>query len=207
MFCPQTFDTAAAKDDHVLEHFAQETCVDCNRNLIRIGGSLYTKHDAAICSIRTPKSETTVEPHSSLALAENDVFIQHASIEIEQQDIADDSSESIDFDVWDKLDKVSSTDSEDDNHSIASDVEMKLQEMFCKEETIIDTEQATEKFVNESIDAENALDITDEYEPEANERDKQRITNNWQENGGFQCDLCGHATKKKVNVDNFLNAA
>lgn len=49
MFCSQTFDNAIAKDDHTLEHFAQETCADCNQNLIRIGGNLYILHTGATC--------------------------------------------------------------------------------------------------------------------------------------------------------------
>lgn len=78
MFCPQTFDTAAAKDDHILEHFAQETCLRCDRNLIRIGGSLYTKHDTSICVGKAIKSEDhlqmptvvsfTTENHSECVL-------------------------------------------------------------------------------------------------------------------------------------------
>lgn len=49
MFCTQTFESAAAKDDHILEHFAQETCNECQQNLIRIGGNLYVLHNAATC--------------------------------------------------------------------------------------------------------------------------------------------------------------
>lgn len=49
LFCSQTFATAAAKDDHILEHFALEKCTDCDRSLIRIGSSLYTKHDTSTC--------------------------------------------------------------------------------------------------------------------------------------------------------------
>lgn len=57
MFCPQTFGTAAAKDEHILEHFAQETCIECNRNLIRIGGCLYMKHEESTCTKQSIKSE------------------------------------------------------------------------------------------------------------------------------------------------------
>lgn len=32
-----------------MEHFARETCSDCNQNLIRIGSRLYTIHDAVSC--------------------------------------------------------------------------------------------------------------------------------------------------------------
>lgn len=56
MFCPQIFGSAAAKDDHTLEHFAQETCTDCNQNLIRIGSNLYIKHSEATCIRRQLKS-------------------------------------------------------------------------------------------------------------------------------------------------------
>lgn len=49
MFCTQTFKNAAEKDDHILQHFAQETCNECQQNLIRIGGNLYVLHNAATC--------------------------------------------------------------------------------------------------------------------------------------------------------------
>ncbi|XP_055296965.1 zinc finger protein 845-like [Sitodiplosis mosellana] len=57
LFCPQTFNHAADKDDHTLEHFAQETCADCNQNLIRIGADLYTLHDTVTCIKRAVKKE------------------------------------------------------------------------------------------------------------------------------------------------------
>lgn len=196
LFCPQTFDTATAKDDHVLEHFAQDTCVDCNRNLIRIGGNLYVKHDASICSIRAPKSEATVEPQSRTLLVpaqdDDDNDNQCASIKIERQDFADDSNESTNFNVLDSVDKVSPAASEDDIHSIlASDVEMKLQ----KEETRIDSEQH----------AENAWDIITHEHDKNNEpvevANKQRMNNNNQKTSKrFECDLCGHTAKTKSNL-------
>lgn len=49
LFCPQTFGSAIEKDDHTLEHFAQEVCTECNRNLIRIGSNLYTLHSKETC--------------------------------------------------------------------------------------------------------------------------------------------------------------
>lgn len=51
LFCPQTFGSAIEKDDHTFEHFAQEVCSDCNRNLIRIGSNLYTLHSKETCFI------------------------------------------------------------------------------------------------------------------------------------------------------------
>lgn len=57
LFCPQTFDSASAKDDHVLEHFAQEICADCDQILIRIGNKLYTIHDGVTCVQREVKTE------------------------------------------------------------------------------------------------------------------------------------------------------
>lgn len=69
LFCPQTFDSAAAKDDHTLEHFAQETCGECDQKLIRIAGRLYTLHDTVTCIRRelkrecgAPASMTTNQP-------------------------------------------------------------------------------------------------------------------------------------------------
>ena len=57
LFCPRTFDSATAKDDHTLEHFAQETCGECDQKLIRIGGRLYTLHDTVTCIKRELKTE------------------------------------------------------------------------------------------------------------------------------------------------------
>lgn len=49
LFCTQTFESSAAKDEHILEHFARETCNDCHQDLIRIGGNLYVLHNGATC--------------------------------------------------------------------------------------------------------------------------------------------------------------
>lgn len=51
------FSSAPAKDDHILEHFVQETCGECNQNLIRIGGNLYTLHDTKTCIKRDESSD------------------------------------------------------------------------------------------------------------------------------------------------------
>ncbi|XP_031628843.1 zinc finger protein 91-like [Contarinia nasturtii] len=61
LFCPQTFGSASEKDDHILQHFAQETCRDCDQNLIRIGSNLYTLHNAVTCIKVDFKSEEPVE--------------------------------------------------------------------------------------------------------------------------------------------------
>lgn len=61
LFCSRTFDCAIAKDDHILQHFAQEICLDCNQHLIRIGGCMYTKHNEMTCI----KSEIKLEPNES----------------------------------------------------------------------------------------------------------------------------------------------
>lgn len=57
LFCTRTFDNAAEKDDHTLEHFAQETCTECDQKLIRIGAKLYTLHDTVTCIRRKFKTE------------------------------------------------------------------------------------------------------------------------------------------------------
>lgn len=61
MFCSQTFDSAAEKDEHILDHFAHETCGECNRNLIRIGDNLYTLHNVATCVGKTFDEEEEEE--------------------------------------------------------------------------------------------------------------------------------------------------
>lgn len=68
LFCPQRFGSAAEKDDHTLEHFAQETCVVCHQNLIRIGCNLYTLHNAVTCIKMELKSEVSVESDSSIGI-------------------------------------------------------------------------------------------------------------------------------------------
>lgn len=65
LFCPQTFGSAAEKDDHILGHFAQETCADCNQNLIQIGGKLYTIHNAVTCIKVDSKSHVFIELESN----------------------------------------------------------------------------------------------------------------------------------------------
>lgn len=60
LFCPQTFDNASAKDDHILEHFSQETCTECDQKLLRIGNNLYTLHNAVTCVKIVPKLEHNV---------------------------------------------------------------------------------------------------------------------------------------------------
>lgn len=49
MFCSESFTNAAEKDNHVLDHFVQETCKDCNQKLLLIAGNLYTIHNAITC--------------------------------------------------------------------------------------------------------------------------------------------------------------
>lgn len=60
MFCPQVFARAEEKDDHTLNHFAHEKCIDCDENLIRIGGRLYVLHDTVTCVKREMKSEIEI---------------------------------------------------------------------------------------------------------------------------------------------------
>ncbi|XP_055298493.1 zinc finger protein 594-like [Sitodiplosis mosellana] len=61
LICQQTFDSAADKDDHILGHFSQETCAECNQNLIRIGGYLYVRHNEATCIKKVPISGDPLE--------------------------------------------------------------------------------------------------------------------------------------------------
>lgn len=61
LFCQQTFDSAAHKDNHVLEHFVRETCTECDEDLIRIGGYLYVRHNEATCIKRVEISQVFVE--------------------------------------------------------------------------------------------------------------------------------------------------
>ncbi|XP_055297100.1 zinc finger protein 62 homolog [Sitodiplosis mosellana] len=64
LFCPQTFGSAIEKDDHILEHFAQETCTDCDQSLIRIGSNLYTLHNAVTCIKRESKLDVSIQHDS-----------------------------------------------------------------------------------------------------------------------------------------------
>ncbi|XP_031628865.1 zinc finger protein 816-like [Contarinia nasturtii] len=75
LFCPQTFGADFEKDDHILEHFAQETCMECNQKLLRIGGNLYTLHNAVTCIKRELKTEryhkTCSQTNQSLVLIDS----------------------------------------------------------------------------------------------------------------------------------------
>lgn len=199
LFCTQTFATATAKDDHVLEHFAQETCTECNRHLVRIGCSLYVKHEASICSIRAPKRETSVEKptNESQALSGDDGqcvlnitttdISEDPLMDIKQTATTNNSNGSIDFDLLDGLDgqSVTSDSSESDGQSMASDIESKLQEMLCKEEIQIDaddTEQHDER-VEEENDEGHAADTTASK---------------------FECDICGKKFRRKQGVSKHI---
>ncbi|XP_055297355.1 zinc finger protein ZFP2-like isoform X2 [Sitodiplosis mosellana] len=61
LFCPQTFGSATEKDDHILEHFAQETCTDCDQSLLRIGSNLYTLHNTVTCIKRESKPDVRIQ--------------------------------------------------------------------------------------------------------------------------------------------------
>lgn len=66
LFCPQIFGTAIEKDDHILEHFAQEMCSDCDQSLIRIGSHMYTIHDVVTCVKRESKPDVTILNNKSI---------------------------------------------------------------------------------------------------------------------------------------------
>ncbi|XP_031628844.1 PR domain zinc finger protein 5-like [Contarinia nasturtii] len=69
LFCPQTFGSASEKDDHILQHFAQETCIECDQHLIRIGSNLYTKHNAVTCikvNIKTEEPICQEDQHETI---------------------------------------------------------------------------------------------------------------------------------------------
>lgn len=61
LFCPQTFKTAAEKDDHILNHFDHEICSDCDQKLIRIGKQVFTLHTENTCIKRDVKLENKHE--------------------------------------------------------------------------------------------------------------------------------------------------
>lgn len=62
LFCQKVFSSASLKDDHILEHFSQETCTECDQNLIRIGSKLYTIHDAVTCVQRDKTCDKAIKP-------------------------------------------------------------------------------------------------------------------------------------------------
>lgn len=54
----EIFDTAAAKNFHILDHFQQEICLKCDQNLLRIGENLYVLHGAITCIDADVKQES-----------------------------------------------------------------------------------------------------------------------------------------------------
>lgn len=57
-FCLQTFETAAAKNFHILDHFQQENCTKCDQKLLRIGEHLYVLHSTITCIETKIKQES-----------------------------------------------------------------------------------------------------------------------------------------------------
>lgn len=62
MFCPQTFNGVIEKDKHVLEHFAQESCMECKQTKIRIDGNWYVLHNAVTCVKQDENNDTFEQP-------------------------------------------------------------------------------------------------------------------------------------------------
>lgn len=77
LFCSQKFSSATEKDDHILEHFAQKMCTECNQNLIRIGGRLYTVHNDVTCIKSELKTEQHVEAFTYKETLSANVYEHH----------------------------------------------------------------------------------------------------------------------------------
>lgn len=78
-FCPNVFESIADKNSHLLEHFVQELCNDCNESLIRIGDSLYVLHTKITCiksndsecqDQQTPSPQIEVNPKNEIFIDE-----------------------------------------------------------------------------------------------------------------------------------------
>lgn len=61
LMCLKTFDSSSEKDDHILDHFAQEMCSDCNQILFRIGGKVFSLHNTESCTKKTATVENQIE--------------------------------------------------------------------------------------------------------------------------------------------------
>lgn len=86
MFCSQTFGSASAKDDHILDHFAQETCMECDRKLLRIGNNLYTIHTPLNCVKEQNHCRSIGPITSDVKQRENDLWqSDNNSIKLESE--------------------------------------------------------------------------------------------------------------------------
>lgn len=86
-FCLQTFETAAARNFHILDHFQQEICMKCDQKLIRIGDSLYVLHSTITCVDTKIKQELEFSDDDGIAGA------FHEESEILELDKEDESFE------------------------------------------------------------------------------------------------------------------
>lgn len=136
MFCPQTFGSAIEKDDHTLEHFAQETCSECDRNLIRIGSKLYTLHSKETCI----ETKYAIQHHTDATVKAEPFIGVEVSDEFEMQNsefnTLDQPSEPVtaqDFDNAEKMHFKIEPDNDQDQH----ESQMKIEKQFI---SVNDTE-------------------------------------------------------------------
>lgn len=192
MFCSQSFDSAAVKDDHVLTHFARETCVECHRDLLQIGNVLYTRHDSSTCIKQAVKTEEPADSFNTDTSTRNDnqynsnnlqcvdaFSYDYASLwqnddrsNIEQQSSFEDLSEFINHQNF--IPDTQCNESVDQSISVA--LEQTIDSCEVKAEPIERIGELSSSFQNQTAE-------------EQSEKKDETVENT--ENNSFNCKICG----------------
>lgn len=194
LFCSQTFNSASDKDDHTLDHFAQESCMMCEQNLIRIGSDLYVKHNAASCTKMDPNVEQD----------QYSVKLELETIDLIEQSIAENDILSIE-----SIDKLSNQHMGEPNlscehgrrgdHKVDTSEKIKTEfnsnqlDYHIKYETIVyNSSNRNEVETNENRNI-HLSDTSNEFNSsEQNSSDRKEMeTNETKEKNQSECNICG----------------
>lgn len=214
LFCTQSFKSSAAKDDHILEHFAHETCNDCHRDLIRIGKNLYVLHSSETC-IREYDENYYDDVSSKLATVlvdEQDQVLQHDALELGkwmksepnyddnenaenplQVEEGDDEAETNDSTAEYSTMDEDSQQNETNTNTAESNMDEDSQQQQQQEEANTSTAESMndESISREAMDFSklNKINIKLEMDANANKSDKEKSAK--KEENKRECELCG----------------
>lgn len=191
LFCPQTFSSAIEKDDHTLEHFAQEICTECNRNLIRIGGNLYTLHTKETCI------ENKLQHHINASIKTESPIGVEVSDEIEMQN--EPCMSNLVFNTVDQISEPAaiqdSSDVEDVHIKIEfepSNIQNQHESQIKIEEQFIALNDDDSQDYYDEIFSTNAEHCLDNLSTELNSEDSQSQNQLYEKgsNKREKCDVC-----------------
>lgn len=87
-FCSEKFDNQTIRQAHILEHFERKNCLDCNKNLIRIGNEWYELHLTVNCTKIKHENEDSLNTIVECVLKEEEsYFCLENNVKTEEEDI------------------------------------------------------------------------------------------------------------------------